>query len=233
MVCYCPERKILYIHIPKCAGLTIEGILLNKYGFKHFTFPNTNDPYPFLRCPKGKLGIFRYILKYSNESKIYNLKSFKKFTFVRNPYTKGESAIRYLHECAITEPVKQHFPLGIDRFYLTCLNREYYYNHYCLSQITCIEDDEGNNDFRIGRFENLMDDLKNILFNEYELEPFNIDGLHANKSNKAILELKLENVYRNIAKIQKRDFELLGYDITKFPISKISDLDIDPPSIDV
>lgn len=268
MVCYCPERQILYIHLPKCGGLTIEAILLKKYNFKHFTFPDTKDPYPFLREANGKLGIFRYILKYSNEAKLYNLKSFRKFSIVRNPYTRGESGIRYLHESSIKNSLvklpngkiqqnKRHFPLNIDRFYLTCLNRDYYYIHFCLPQYRSLEDDEGNIDFRIGHFETFMDDLKTILFNEYNLTPFDIDKVHINKSKKTLLQIDLNKVYDKIAIIHEDDFRILNYDINIRPKIKeekieenneedftistyecnshenIRDLEIEPPRLDL
>jgi hypothetical protein len=232
MVCYCPTRKILYIHLPKCGGMSCEAILIKQYNFRHFTFPDTNDPYPFLREPRGRLGFFRYILKYSNEAKVFDLKSFRKFAFVRNPHTRGVSGIRYLHECSIRESfiklpngtVKSNprsFPHGIDRFYLTCLNRDYYYNHFCLPQSLSIEDDEGNIDFRIGRFENFMGDLKTILFDEYGLEPFDIDKIHVNKSKDELLQLDVNKVYEKIAKIHENDFKILGYDIDDIPKPKI------------
>lgn len=224
MVCYCPERKILYIHLPKCAGLTVEAILLKKYNFKHFTFENTKDPYPFLRESKGKLGIFRYILKYSIEARTIDFTKYRKFTIVRNPHTRGESGIRYLHKTSAKRSIihdkdgksvlkKNHFPLGIERFYLTCLNRTYYYMHFCLSQTTSLEDLDGNIDFNIGRFENLMPDLRRILFEEYGLEEFEIEQIHVNGSKKELLQMDISNVYNKISEIHQKDFEILGYSL--------------------
>lgn len=224
MVCFCPERKILYIHLPKCAGLTVESILITKYNFKHFTFTGTEDPYPFLREARGKLGIYRYILNYSNEAKTIDFSKYKKFTVVRNPYTRGESGIRYLHKNsakqAITRDVNGkayiksgHFPMGIDRFYRTCLNRDYYYMHFCLSQKRSLEDLQGNIDFTICRFENLMIDLKKVLFDDYELEPFDIDKIHVNQSKKERLTMNILHVREKIREIHEEDFRILGYDI--------------------
>lgn len=224
MVCYCPERKILYIHIPKCAGLTVESILLKQYGFKHFTFPGTEDQYSFLRDPRGKLGIYRYILKYSNEAKTIDFNEYRKFAVVRNPYSRGESGIRYLHKSSVKQSMAHdingkpyikpgHFPMGIDRFYKTCLLRDYYYMHFCLSQTRSLEDLEGNIDFTICRFENLMPDLRRVLFDEYGLEPFDIEKVHVNKSVKERLTMNIEQVRKKTREIHEEDFKILGYDI--------------------
>lgn len=225
MVCYCPERKIIYIHVAKTGGITIETILSKRYGFKHFTFPDSEDPYPFLREPRGKLGTYKYILKYSNEAKIYDLNSFRKFAFVRDPYTRGISAIRYLHKNSIRNslyrddekklPKKGYFPMSIDSFYYTALNNDYYYMHFCLSQKKSLEDLDGNIDFIIGRFENLMPDLKRILFTEFGLEESNIENLHINQSDQSILQLNPDKVKELIKQIHLEDFEFFGYPISK------------------
>lgn len=219
MVCYCEKRRIIYIHLPKCAGLTIETILLQKYDFKHFTFKDTKDPYKFLRDPRGKIGIYKYILKYSNEAKIYDLNSFQKFTFIRNPYTKAESSIRYLHKnthmgnSRLRHEDRNYFPMNIKEFYYLSLNKSYFYMHFCLSQTKCLEDLDGNVDFIIGRFENLMDDLKRILFDLFKLEVFEIENVHVNKSDKDLLKLNTEEIKKITIKICNDDFINFGYEI--------------------
>lgn len=268
MVCYCPEKRILYIHLPKCAGLTVESILIKKYGFKHFTFPDSDDQYKFLRDPRGKIGIFRYILLYSNEAKIYDLTSFRKFTIVRNPYGKAESAIRYLHKnnarhnaeieklktmvttkVADSNPLVQEmlkrkvmtmvgdttckFPMGIDFFERYCLVNDYYYMHFTLSQSRCLEDLNGNIDFEIGKFENLMPELRRILFGIYGYEEFAIEKVHVNKTNKEILNMDINKVKISIRELHQCDFTNFGYDPdnytpvvpTKNPIDELLDFE--------
>lgn len=247
MVCYCPEKRILYIHLPKCAGLTIESILIKKYGFKHFTFPDSDDQYKFLRDPRGKIGIFKYILLYSNESKIYDLTSFRKFTIVRNPFNKAESAIRYLHKnnarhnaeiekmkkmieipTGIENPVikeiinrkmnnvigntSSKFPMGIDFFERYCLCNDYYYMHFTLSQTRCLEDLNGNIDFTIGKFEELMPELRRILFGLYELEEFQIEKIHVNRTSKEYLDIDNNKVKICVRELHMQDFINFGYD---------------------
>lgn len=219
MVCYCEKRKILYIHLPKCAGLTIESILLKKYEFKHFTFGDSQDPYKFLRDPRAKIGVYKYILKYSNEAKIYDFSTFQKFTFIRNPYTKAESGIRYLHKNNHYNNSKRemgnrdYFPLNIKEFYLMSLNKHYYYMHFCISQTKCLEDLDGNVDFIVGRFENLMEDLRKILFENFGFEPFEIENVHVNKSDKSLLKLDIEEIKKMAIKIYASDFINFGYEI--------------------
>lgn len=229
MVCYCPEKKILFIHLPKCAGLTVESILIKKFGFKHFTFGNGKDPYPFLREPRGKIGFYKYILKYSEEAKTIDFSTYRKFAVVRNPYTRAESGIRYLHKCSVRNAaykdingkvcIKEgHFPMSIDKFYRTCLLRDYYYVHFCLSQVDSLRDLNNNIDFTIVRFENLMEDLKTLLFDEYEYEYTEIENIHVNKSEVDNLKIKRDNIKNLVRQIHAEDFEILGYDINyEFP----------------
>lgn len=249
MVCYCPERRILYIHLPKCAGLTIESVLIKKYGFKHFTFPDSDDQYRFLRDPRGKIGIFKYILLYSNEARIYDLTSFRKFSIVRNPYNKAESAIRYLHKnnarhnaeleklksvtngsnpmiqqnpmfkemmkrkmTGIVNNTTFKFPMGIDFFERYCHVNDYYYMHFSLSQSKCLEDLNGIIDFEIGKFEDLMPELRRILFGIYELEEFPIEKVHINKTSRELLNMDINKVREVIKDIHNDDFVNFGYD---------------------
>lgn len=203
MVCYCNKRKLIYIHVPKTGGLTIENILIKKYGFKYFKFESGR--YDFLNDPRGKLGIFRYILLYSREAKKYDLKSFKVIAFVRNPYERAISAVKYLRG------ISQTFPDTIDNFNTRCELDTYYYMHFCLSQTDCLKDDEGN--LRIdylGRFENLIEDLKRILIDELNFPNSNFDRIHKNKSS-SILPYDRQEICLEVDKIHRDDFVNFKY----------------------
>lgn len=214
---YSEEHKIVYVHIPKCAGLTVEAILSKKYNFKYFTFPDTEDHYKFLRDPRGKIGFYKYILLYSQEAqKFNNFEGWQKFTFVRDPYSRGISAVRYLHETFLkhTHTLKiesAKFPMNIEAFYLTCLINDYYYMHFILSQKASLEDLQGRVDFIIGRFENLMPDLRRILFDTFKLEEFDIEKVHANNSNKKLLVFNDDKIKEKIRQIHQEDFETFNY----------------------
>ena len=67
------QKKIIYIHIPKCGGISINKALYNNYGGMH-------------RTASDYLFAFNY----------YKFNTFFKFTVVRNPYTRLFSAFNFL-----------------------------------------------------------------------------------------------------------------------------------------
>lgn len=210
MVCYCPFRKILYIHNPKVAGLTIEKILMEKYSFKHFTFEGGKD-FPFLIDPRGKLGIFRYVLLYSNESKIYDLKSFFKFSFVRNPYNRAISCIKFLDIASKRKGM--NFPKRLEEFMMTARSNNYYYIHFSTTQYRHLLDENDQFLFNyIGKFESLHEDLEHVLFNILKLPRKNIKNIHENKSDKSKLNLDIIAISRIVDIINNEDFDFFGYD---------------------
>lgn len=204
MVCYCNKRRILFIHVPKTGGLTIEKILVKNYGFKYFTFPEGR--YDFLRDEEGREGIFRYILKYSKESKKYDLKSFKKFAFVRNPYSRAVSALRYLSKNYNVEIPSNEI------LYSKLRENTYCYMHFYLSQTECLKDDEGklNIDY-IGRFENFQEELERILYRELGLFESNLSRIHENKSDNNIEYDREELMYQVRINLQE-DFLNFNYE---------------------
>ena len=208
MVCYHPDKKIIYIHVPKTGGMTIEKILIVHFGFLNFTFDK--GAYEFLYKNNEKIGFYKYILKYSNESKIYDLESFFKFTFVRNPYTRSYSGIRYLHDRSLERLDK--FPDNLFDFYEACKNDIFFYSHFILTQSECLRNLNGdiNYDF-IGRFENFDNDLDNIIFNILQFPRMNISEIHIHKSNPNILSFNKDDVDIMTEIIAEEDFINLNY----------------------
>jgi hypothetical protein len=210
MVCYCGVRKILYLHVPKTGGLTIEKILIKEYGFKHFTFPN--GQYEFLEQNECKNGIFRYILEYSEESKIYDLTTFTKFTFVRDPRTRAMSAVHFLGRLA-SEQCRPFYDNLYD-FYLACQRKPAMYIHFIMTQSKCLEDKDGRIDFdHIGRFENFLPDLEKILFTELGLPRVDLTVYHENATDPSLVEFDGELVSRISQEIHLEDYERFGYSL--------------------
>lgn len=206
MVCFTDERKIIFIHIPKTGGMTIERILIDNYGFKNFTFQN--GPYEMLRKEEGKEGFFKYILKYSEEAKKYDLASFRKFTFVRNPYSRANSGIRYLTEFS------EHYPDNINDFIELCKERTFWYVHFILPQYKVLENLDSNiNMDYIGRFEHFNEDLERILFDEFHFERKDLSSYHIHKSDPKIIEYDQEIVKKIVRILHEEDFKKFGYQI--------------------
>lgn len=202
MVCYCSRRRILFIHIPKTGGLTVEKILCDFYGFKKFTF--RNGSYDFLNDPAGKRGIFKYILSHSEEAKKYDLKNFYKFAFVRNPLTRAVSAINYLSDRSHKNDGR--FPRDYQTFVRRSRADVYFYMHFNLNQVDCLKDDNNEINFQfIGRFENLMNDLNKVLIDILGLRKFDFDSIHVNKSSHKML-FSEENLREDILRIHEKDF---------------------------
>lgn len=203
MVCFCPLRKIIYIHIPKTGGLTIENILVNEYGFVYFTF--NKGRYEFLRQNDSGIGIFQYILENSYESKIYDLESFYKFTFIRNPVDRAMSAIRYLKKVDIF-----NFPKTFELFLKRCNTDPYYNIHFLISQKQQIMNSEGIVSFDfIGRFEFLMDDLKKVLIDICKLEIKDFKNVHENSTQNIDDIFDFEIISEFIRNKHNEDYEFI------------------------
>jgi hypothetical protein len=206
MVCYSVEKKIIYLHVCKTGGMTIERILIDQYGFKNFTFER--GPYEFLNLKEGQNGFFRYILTHSKEAKEYNLISWTKFTFVRDPCSRAASGIRYLSEnCNDIE-----FPNNLSDFYDLCEKRPFFYIHFIMTQCETLRDLNGEikMDY-IGKFENFKDELEHILFDCLGFERKDFSKYHIHKTNPKMTEFDQELVNEISRYIHKEDFEQFGY----------------------
>lgn len=205
MVCYSLEKQIIYIHVPKTGGMSIERILIDNFGFQHFTFKN--GPYEFLKLKEGQRGFLRYIMKYSSESKEYNLKSWRKFTFVRHPCSRIVSGIRYLHSTS-----NDDFPLNLYDFYKKCQDDPFWYIHIIMSQSDTLKDLDGNISYDfIGKFENFKDDLEYVLFELFNFEKKDISNYHVNKSDEKILEFNKEITDELSTCLHEEDFITFNY----------------------
>ena len=181
------ELKAIFIHIPKNGGCFIENILCKYYGFEldyiikpdNYGFDENEDT---ISLSIQKKGVLHYYMnsKYINEK--YEMtpekwKTYYKFTFVRNPYTKIISSYEFLRNEFFKDntnnkwfPTFQEFlKIQTDSiehdFYKQ--SHKMYYRHYYHTFIRQNEhllnnDNKINIDF-IGSFENLNEDLIKIL----------------------------------------------------------------------
>ena len=171
------ELKAIYFHIPKNGGLYIQTILEKYYGFKtiYFTSEKHNDFIPishnnvinvdnlingFIKIRRN--GIYKYYETSEKHNKLSDMdedkwKNYYKFTFTRNPYTKLLSAFNYL--ILDDNTTIEKFIDDKDTY------NNYIFTHSFITQYEHMLNKENNINFDfIGKFENLNEDLVNVLF---------------------------------------------------------------------
>jgi len=185
------ERRSIFIHIPKNGGSYVENILTQYYGFDlnymikpdNYGFRDVLENTPFL--PKKNRGAYRYYSNSVQANTHYNMndhrwRSYFKFAFVRDPYTRLVSAYEFLkgnyrgdyysRNEEVEFPTlkgllqKQADPWS-DPFYRGHAPLFYYHYYHCfIRQYEHLIDDEGNTvtDY-VGRFEDLGEDFTNAL----------------------------------------------------------------------
>lgn len=186
---YHKDKNLLFIHIPKCAGSSLNSILGKQLHFNStslFIKLGTKAPH------KDWVNGFYKFMK-NNEDKIEFLKKNPQiFTFVRNPYEKLFSAYQFLHTSSpfLHKKIYNCFEDFVDD---KDLLSDYCYLHAFTTQTQHVSDE--NNELVInhyGKVESLMEDLNKIIEN-YNFKDTNLNEIHANSSK----EVKIYEHYNN------------------------------------
>ena len=202
---YFPETKILYIHIPKCYGTSVEDILK-----KDSTMTLHTRDYPPLKTGKQKPKSTNntYPQHYTfMEIENYNLDITFSFATVRNPYLRAISQwkyqIQYKHAFT-SKKVHDDFGLWTKDLYNRFLNGTLKETRHDYLQTDYIFD---SNDVLL---------IDKIMPCERLNDINGIKLKHLNKSKGKSPEITNE-IANMLFKIYERDFKLLGYssDITK------------------
>jgi hypothetical protein len=201
------EKKLLFLHIPKCGGCYIRTILLNNYNYNDFFAGtihhkltefcdkidnNVNDKHTI--TIKGK---YRYFTSHQNyDEKKY--KDYYKYTFVRNPYDKLHSAYYYLKENIKDDTIRglyENMELFVDfKTFINNISRinNISYFHAFITQYNQLINEDGIIDMNyIGNVETLDEDFLQIL------NINNIDIKHQNVlfKNEKINTANRENIF--------------------------------------
>lgn len=120
------DKKILFIHIPKTGGTTIEKIIFN------LSLKNTEENYKklFGRKNNNDGSVIQYQHLTYNEiinNYDFNLDKFYKFTFVRNPYDRIVSEFFYQQQNKVPF-LKNIEKMNFKDFLYAILNREWINN---------------------------------------------------------------------------------------------------------
>jgi len=206
------DNQFLFIHIPKCAGTSIEKFFGYDYDRKIYI----EHKYLQINHPKHlSLNNYEYIFNKELINKIY------KFTFIRNPFDfivslynytmysdkvmwNGIKDFEYKKNIPFIEYIKYIYNLKYFKEKSPNQVVTYSYNYY-------IETKNNNMDF-IGRYENLYDDFK-IVCNELNI--INSDLPFNNKSK--VNDVNYKNYYNNeskdlVYKIFKDELKKYKYD---------------------
>jgi hypothetical protein len=232
------EKKAIFIHVPKTAGTFCSENLEKFYGFKYYQFRrpdhdeivntksyinNIIENYKegnkiyyllayFKHTPHNrKMGVYEYASTsdYLNKKVDMNdekWKSYYKFAFVRNPYERFISGYSYSIN-SINRKITFEDYLN-SKEYVT----DFEYFHTFMPQSKHIFLNENNICNFIGNFENLEDDLKQVLLNiGFKEDEIIHEHNIKNKSTHNSLQyyIKTQDILNKLNNVFEEDFRLL------------------------
>lgn len=189
------DKKAIFVHIPKCAGISVNKALFGNLAGGHTTLEHYLNIYE----PK-------------------NILSYFKFTIVRNPWDRVVSAYHFLQQGGMNQPDKTFYQQELAKFsnfedfvknwlrYPENLKKYHHFqtqSHYILDKHNKVPLDF------IGYLENIDKDFAHIC------KKMNIKATlpNSNQSKRNNYQDYYSNETRDIvAEVYKQDIELLGYD---------------------
>lgn len=200
MILYFNNKKILFIHIPKTGGTTIERYFCELMKINHFKYPTFYQEYLW-GLGENKLQYQHLTMKQIfNDLKLYKLDDFDFiFTVVRDPIK------RFISECN-WRPQRYHNPQNlIDKIHDKSKRK----NSHFFSQYDFIKGYE--NKLKIYKFE---DGINNIVNDVIEVNKFNINmpNLKYIKKSKILINDLSKKYKDEILKVFLKDFLIFKYD---------------------
>ena len=206
------KHKVIFIHIPKCAGTSI-----NTFFNPEITFKTSPPNYELLFgwCPKRKIHLQHATSKQLLELDLISEKNWKayfKFTFVRNPWDRAYSDYIYVKKFSGVKGTFKNYINKSNEFKSILRDREnhHYLGDHLIPQTDFFDFDNTYQMDYIGRFENLNYDISKIL------NKLDIDKTFDRFENKGNRYLNYSNFYTNtmkklVEKKYNKDISLLKY----------------------
>ena len=196
------EKKSIFVHIPKCAGVSVNKALFGGLAGGHTTLE-----------------------EYLNIFDPQSISSYFKFTFVRNPWDRLVSAYHFLEKGGFGESDKHWFEKelrcysGFEDFVLNWLNKENIWKwHHFRPQYHYILDKRRKVklDF-IGFVENIDEDFSYVR----KRIPGSAQLPKSNKSKHSdYLDYYTDELAEIVANVYREDIDLLGYAFDNSSLSK-------------
>jgi len=195
------EYSAIFVHVPKCAGTSVKS-LLSKKTFKGVSLNNAKDGSHDDKTGYYQAGTARRMKRAYEEQ----WKTYFKFAFSRNPWDrmvscwKNRAAQKYSNFKDFVYNHQEMIDSGNTSFHW-----------HVMPQCLHVCNDEGDIivDY-IGRFENLQEDINNIL-ELLDLEPSEVP--HKNKtSHKNYREYYNKETIRRVEDLFWKDIEMFEYE---------------------
>ena len=226
------DKKAIFIHIPKTAGMYIRHCLQKKYNFKTYLFQR---PDHIEYCKTNLLendnqlffgnkihGVINYYKTSKYLSDLMNMDNEKwdtyyKFCFIRNPYDRIISGWNYINDiCKNNNNVNINTLNDFEKYIFLENVSENEYFHIFFPQYKNIINEKNELYINyIGHYENLEEDFKSILlnigFHEKEIIHNKDAKINRRKHKKFYEIINNQNILNKVNEICNDDFEKLNY----------------------
>jgi hypothetical protein len=206
------RRKVIFIHIPKCGGISIENTIHKELGGDSFISRNQLINLPPKQDNKEytKLYLHSTLSDYKKYIGNEEIKDFYIFSFVRNPWRRMVSHYEYLIKQMYNKSINENdiltFPSFVQVYKTNILMYSFKsYDYY-------LKDDKIEKINFIGKLENINEDLKKV-GDDIKMEIKEV--LHMNQTDPILKEHENWRDYYNPG-LKDIVYKTFKYDIEKY-----------------